>query len=61
MTKKLAGAAADTAAWVTSVGNEHGQVLISVLTEKEGEVRPLPRSCTWTGTAATPRDSARWQ
>lgn len=36
MTKKLAGAASDTAAWVTNVGNEHGQVLISVLTCSEG-------------------------
>lgn len=37
MTKKLAGDAAHTAAWVTNVGNERGQVLMSVLTEKEGE------------------------
>lgn len=37
MTKKLAGTAADTAAWVTNVGNEHGQVLVSVLTAGEGE------------------------
>ncbi|KAM4533308.1 uncharacterized protein V3H82_025811 [Fundulus diaphanus] len=36
VTKKLAGAASDTAAWVTNVGNEHGQVLISVLTCSEG-------------------------
>ncbi|XP_034749245.1 uncharacterized protein LOC117957538 [Etheostoma cragini] len=36
VTKKLAGTAADTAAWVTNVGNEHGQVLISVLTCSEG-------------------------
>ncbi|XP_054867673.1 uncharacterized protein LOC129347250 [Amphiprion ocellaris] len=35
VTKKLAGIASDTAAWVT-VGNEHGQVLISVLTSSEG-------------------------
>ncbi|XP_069000216.1 uncharacterized protein [Embiotoca jacksoni] len=28
--------ASDTAAWVTSVGNEHGQVLMSVLTCSEG-------------------------
>ncbi|XP_051778746.1 uncharacterized protein LOC127526673 [Erpetoichthys calabaricus] len=34
--KKLAGAAAGTAAWVTNVGNEHGQILISVLTAAEG-------------------------
>lgn len=33
--KKLAGPASDTAAWVTNVGNEHGQVLISVLTASE--------------------------
>ncbi|XP_070998759.1 uncharacterized protein [Oncorhynchus clarkii lewisi] len=37
VTKKLAGTAADTAAWVTNVGNEHGQVLVSVLTAGEGE------------------------
>ncbi|XP_078134337.1 uncharacterized protein LOC144535660 [Sander vitreus] len=36
VTKKLAGTAEDTAAWVTNVGNEHGQVLISVLTCSEG-------------------------
>ena len=36
MTKKLAGTAAGTAAWATNVGNEHGQVLISVLTAAEG-------------------------
>ncbi|XP_051789777.1 uncharacterized protein LOC127529631 [Erpetoichthys calabaricus] len=34
--KKLAGATAGTAAWVTNVGNEHGQILISVLTAAEG-------------------------
>ncbi|KAJ8364998.1 hypothetical protein SKAU_G00138290 [Synaphobranchus kaupii] len=37
VTKKLAGFAADTAAWATNVGNEFGQVLISVLTSAEGE------------------------
>ncbi|XP_019729959.1 uncharacterized protein LOC109518521 [Hippocampus comes] len=37
LTKKLAGEAAGTAAWVTNVGNEHGQVLMSVLTAAEGE------------------------
>ncbi|KAI9541365.1 hypothetical protein NQZ68_031021 [Dissostichus eleginoides] len=36
VTKKLAGTAFDTAAWVTNVGNEYGQVLISVLTCSEG-------------------------
>ncbi|XP_061879476.1 uncharacterized protein LOC133631310 [Entelurus aequoreus] len=37
MTKKLAGEAAGTAAWVTNVGNELGQVLMSVLTAAEGD------------------------
>ena len=32
----LVGAAAGTAAWATNVGNEFGQVLISVLTVSEG-------------------------
>ncbi|KAL2082546.1 hypothetical protein ACEWY4_022364 [Coilia grayii] len=36
VTRKLAGAAAGTAAWVTNVGNEHGQVLMSMLTAREG-------------------------
>ncbi|KAJ4919490.1 hypothetical protein JOQ06_025908 [Pogonophryne albipinna] len=36
VTKKLAGTASDTAAWVTNVGNEYGQVLISVLNCSEG-------------------------
>ena len=35
--KKLGGRAAGTASWVTNVGNEYGQVLISVLTESEGD------------------------
>ncbi|KAG1658720.1 hypothetical protein GQR58_022821 [Nymphon striatum] len=34
--KKLAGKAAGTAAWSTNVGNQHGQVLMSVLTVSEG-------------------------
>ncbi|GFS07735.1 hypothetical protein ElyMa_006576000 [Elysia marginata] len=33
--KKLAGEAAGTAAWSINVGNEHGQVLMSVLTASE--------------------------
>eukprot|EP00063_Salmo_salar_P065245 XP_014040080.1 PREDICTED: uncharacterized protein LOC106593263 [Salmo salar] len=37
VTKKLASTAADTAAWVTNVGNEYGQVLVSVLTAGESE------------------------
>ena len=36
ITRKLAGAAAGTAAWATNIGNEFGQVLISVLTASEG-------------------------
>lgn len=36
MAKKLSGHAARTAEWATDVGNEHGQVLVSVLTAKEG-------------------------
>lgn len=36
ITRKLAGAAAGTAAWATNVGNKFGQVLISVLTASEG-------------------------
>uniref|UniRef100_A0AAV2MP77 DUF6729 domain-containing protein n=1 Tax=Knipowitschia caucasica TaxID=637954 RepID=A0AAV2MP77_KNICA len=36
VTKKLAGAAANTAGWCSNVGNEHGQVLVSVLTAAEG-------------------------
>ena len=34
--RKLAGHGAGTASWMTNVGNEHGQVLISVLTAAEG-------------------------
>ena len=34
--KKLQGADADTAAWATNVGNEKGEILISVLTQSEG-------------------------
>lgn len=36
MTRKLSGAGAGTAAWATNVGNEHGQILVSVLTAAEG-------------------------
>ncbi|KAK1904688.1 putative surface protein bspA-like [Dissostichus eleginoides] len=36
ITKKLAGTAKGTALWLTSVGNENGQILISVLTAQEG-------------------------
>lgn len=37
MAKKLGGKAGDTASWVTNIGNEYGQVLMSVLTTHEGE------------------------
>ncbi|KAB5574970.1 hypothetical protein PHYPO_G00215240 [Pangasianodon hypophthalmus] len=36
ITKKLAGHARGTAQWMSSVGNERGQILISVLTAQEG-------------------------
>ncbi len=41
--KKLQGAAANTASWATNVGNERGEVLISILTESEGSegLRPM--------------------
>ncbi|XP_046887325.1 uncharacterized protein LOC124474908 [Hypomesus transpacificus] len=42
VTKKLAGAAANTAAWVTNVDNKHGQVLMSVLTSAESVDLLLP-------------------
>ncbi|XP_076876832.1 uncharacterized protein LOC143526077 [Brachyhypopomus gauderio] len=34
--RKLAGQSRATAAWATNVGNEHGQVIMSVLTASEG-------------------------
>ncbi|CAL8292404.1 unnamed protein product [Arctogadus glacialis] len=34
--RKLAGQARSTASWATNVGNEHGHVLMSVLTAREG-------------------------
>ena len=36
ISRKLAGAAAGTATWATNISNEHGQILISVLTVAEG-------------------------
>lgn len=36
--KKLQGHSANTASWATNVGNEKGEVLMSVLTESEGSV-----------------------
>ena len=35
VTKELQGAAAGSAMWMTNVGNEHGQILASVLTSSE--------------------------
>ncbi|KAL2082089.1 hypothetical protein ACEWY4_021907 [Coilia grayii] len=37
VTKKFVGAATGTSAWITNVGNEYGQVLMSVLTAAEGD------------------------
>ena len=34
--KKLQGIAAGSASWCTNIGNERGEVLVSVLTESEG-------------------------
>ena len=41
--KKLQGTAAGSASWCTNVGNERGEVLVSVLTESEGleALRPM--------------------
>ena len=41
--KKLQGIAAGSASWCTNVGNERGEVLVSVLTESEGleGLRPM--------------------
>ena len=43
--KKLQGVAAGSASWCTNVGNERGEVLISVLTESEGleGLRPMAK------------------
>ncbi|XP_038072943.1 uncharacterized protein LOC119741264 [Patiria miniata] len=40
--KKLAGTGARTASWATNVGNEFGQVLISVMTASEGHAGLKP-------------------
>ena len=41
--KKLQGTSTGSASWCTNVGNERGEVLISVLTESEGleGLRPM--------------------
>ncbi|KAL2077905.1 hypothetical protein ACEWY4_025590 [Coilia grayii] len=36
ITKKLAGTAKGTGYWLTSMGNEHGEILMSVMTAEEG-------------------------
>jgi len=43
--KKLQGTAAGSASWCTNVGNERGEVLISILTESEGlkGLRPMAK------------------
>lgn len=43
ITKKLQGAAANTAAWATNVGNEKGEIVASVLTSSEdlSSLKPL--------------------
>ena len=43
--KKLQGAAAGTATWATNVGNERGEVVISVLTESEDNVALRRMAC----------------
>ena len=40
--RKLAGAAAGTATWQTNVGNEKGEVLLSVVTDSEALVSLKP-------------------
>ena len=45
--KKLAGHSQGTASWSTNVGNEHGQVLMSVLTASEGHgLEPMIQGLT---------------
>ena len=43
--KKLQGITAGSTSWCTNVGNERGEVLISVLTESEGleGLRPMAK------------------
>ena len=46
--KKLQGAAAGTATWVTNVGNQRGEILMSVVTDSEGllQLKPLAEGLT---------------
>jgi hypothetical protein len=41
VTKKLAGAIGDSAAWMSNIGNEFGQVLNSVLTQPSRQEKTL--------------------
>ena len=45
VSKKLQGTAAGSASWCTNIGNERGEVIVSVLTESEGleGLRPWPQ------------------
>ena len=43
--KKLQGATAGTASWATNVGNERGEVVISVLTESEDIIALKRMAC----------------
>lgn len=45
--RKLQGKAADTASWATSVGNERGEVLLTVLTSSEGAPALKPLADGW--------------
>ena len=44
--KKLQGTAANTASWATNVGNERGEVLMSMLIESEG-TEGTPKHGQW--------------
>ena len=45
--KKLQGAAAGTATWVTNIGNERGEILMSVVTDSEGLMALKPMAEVW--------------
>ena len=49
MCKKSPGIAAGSASWCINVGNERGEVLVSVLTESEGleALRPMATGLIW--------------
>lgn len=60
ITNKLAGKGRKTAMWATNIGNEHGQVLMSVLTVGEGSgLKPmLDGLVTWYRNAGVPPPKA---